>query len=154
MNETTRTIEDLDELDPPYKAFTGIDYGPFQMPPPKTKVVNITGIFVEDPRECAVRCNDDDLCNAASYYGNNPVGSWPNGHTCWLKTLATPCNVPPDYQPSEFPNTIFLVAQDEDYCGAAARPRPRRPRATACVHAVGPHMVQVPACTSAVLHTT
>lgn len=118
LNETTSAIEDLDEQDPPYKAYTGIDYGPLQVPAPKTNVTNITGIFVETPLECAVRCNDEDLCNAASYYGNNPVGSWPGGLTCWLKTLAVPCNVPADYQASDYADTIFLVAQDEDYCGA------------------------------------
>lgn len=119
LNETT--IEDLDGLEPPYKAYTGIDYGPLQVPPPKTKIANVTGIFVETPLECAVRCNDEKLCNAASFYGENPAGSWPaGGSTCWLKTISVPCEVPPDYQASEYPGTIFLLAQDEDYCGAAS----------------------------------
>lgn len=112
-------------MDPPYKAYTGIDYGPLQVPPPKTKITNVTGVFVETPLECAVRCNDEKLCNAASFYGENPVGSWPaGGLTCWLKTITVPCEVPPDYQASEYPDTIFLLAQDEDYCGALSARTP------------------------------
>lgn len=114
-NQTT--IEDLDELDPPYKAWTGIDYGPLQSPPPRVNITNMTGIFVETPLECAVRCNDVKLCNAASFFGENPAGSWPSGFTCWLKTIAVPCKLPADYEVTEFPDTIFLLAQEEE-CGA------------------------------------
>lgn len=116
LNETK--VEDLDDLDPPYIAYTGIDYRPGQNPAPKVMVEDIVAIFVEDPFECAVRCNDDDLCNSAAFYGNNPVGSWPQGLTCLLRVISVPCDVPDDYEQAEQTKTILLIAQDEDLCGA------------------------------------
>eukprot|EP00892_Ulva_mutabilis_P005190 jgi/Ulvmu1/3042/UM015_0082.1 len=111
-NETI--IEDLDDLEPPYKAYTGLDYRPGQLPAPRTVIQDIVGIFVEDPLECAVRCNDDDLCNVAAYYGENPVGSWPKGFTCLLRVISVPCTLPTDLETTALPDTIFLIAQEEE----------------------------------------
>lgn len=109
--------EGLDTLEPPFIAYSGADYSPNQKPPPMVAVENVmTGFIADSVLDCASACNDNPACNAASYYGNNPMDTWPAGATCWMKTLGAPCELPVDHEETELPGSVFLLAQES--CGA------------------------------------
>ena len=116
-------VDGLPSLVPSYKVFKGADYSLSQVPPPAVFIKDVKpGIPAETVQECAEKCNKHRLCNAASYYGNNPIKTWPLGQPCWLKTIGVPCELPADYEPPEQPGTVFMLAQED--CRA---PLPRLP---------------------------
>lgn len=107
-------LDGLADLVPEYRAFIGADYSGNQMPPPAIMIENVKpGIPAASAQECAEECNKDQMCNAASYYGNNPIETWPGDQPCWLKSIAVPCELPADYVTTDLPDTIFLLAQED-----------------------------------------
>jgi PAN domain len=62
-----------------YSAYPMMDYSPNQMPPPAVPVTDLTpkGQVVDDAAACAEACTAMPECNAASYYGDNPMDTWP-----------------------------------------------------------------------------
>lgn len=80
-------------------------------------IADVGGGFVaENVLDCATACTLNAACNSASYYGDDPVSTWPGGYTCWLKTISLPCRLPADHEVTVLPNTVFLLAQEN--CGA------------------------------------
>lgn len=72
---TTTDVAELEALDPPFIGYAGSDYSP-----PAVGIMDIPGtgaLIVADAVECAEACSANPVCNAASYYGDNPVDTWP-----------------------------------------------------------------------------
>lgn len=69
----------LAALMPAYSAYPGVDYSGNQVPPPLTAIVDVpeSAFVAADAVECATACTEEPACNAASYYGDNPMDTWP-----------------------------------------------------------------------------
>lgn len=107
-------------VEPTYALNAGVDYSPNSVPPPAVPILDIEGgaLMVADAVECAASCTMAMGCNAASYYGDNPVELWPSGQNCYLKTL-TGCVLPADVVLTG-DATIFMIGGPD--CALAAGP--------------------------------
>lgn len=63
--------------------------------------------FVTDMAACAMACDADLTCNAASFYSDASVYG---GNNCWLKIIGDPCELPADAQAD--PEATLLLKQD------------------------------------------
>lgn len=114
VDATVTDVADLAALTPSFSGFVGMDYSPTQTPPPAVAIVDINGGMgssVATAVACAEACTAEALCNAASYYGDNPEADWPGGANCYLKTL-TGCELPADATMTG-DATIFMIGSGE-----------------------------------------
>lgn len=98
-----------------YNGYTGYDYVPSDDPANAVAVEDVDGgsSAVDSEEACAEACDAATGCNAASYYGLMPEADWPAKKNCWLKTIATPCELPADAEDKPLAMLLMKVTGED-----------------------------------------